>query len=87
MILTHVHIRLLGRCGGVRKNHSPSPNRLELSFLSVLALPKASSRVLLRSRVASIVFAVAPTSSSRHRTYVRYRNNPETYGKTLDSLI
>lgn len=41
---------------------TPSPNRLELSFLSVFAFPKASSSVLLRSRVASIVFAVAPTA-------------------------
>ena len=36
-----------------------SPNRLELSFLNVFALPNASRRMLLLSRVASIILAVA----------------------------
>ncbi len=41
-----------------------SPNRLELSFLTVLALPKASSTVLLLRRTSSMCFAAAAAAAA-----------------------
>lgn len=56
-----------------RPTHSNthSPNRLELSFLTVLALPNASRTVLLLSRTSSMCLAaaaaVAAGEDDRHR--------------------